>query len=64
MVVFPLRFHSNSSGVRQDLLNRGRKRLLLHKQGFYEYSGHALQERELPDKRKYFEKFNVGAISH
>jgi hypothetical protein len=64
MVVFPLRFHTDNNGVRQDLLTRGRRRLLLHKQGFYEYSGHALQERELPNKRKYFEKFNVSTTSH
>ncbi|KAI0967674.1 P-loop containing nucleoside triphosphate hydrolase protein [Xylaria arbuscula] len=56
--VFPLSFHPEYAQTRKDLLERGRRRLLLHKQGFYEYTGHALQEREDPNKNKYFEKFN------
>ncbi|KAH7305052.1 P-loop containing nucleoside triphosphate hydrolase protein [Rhexocercosporidium sp. MPI-PUGE-AT-0058] len=58
LIVFPLRFHDDSGPIRTELLCRGRRRLLLHKQGFYDYKGHALQEKELPNGDVYLEKFN------
>lgn len=45
---YPLRFHSDPAGLRESLVERGRRRIRLHEQRFYEYSGTALHETTSP----------------
>jgi len=57
---YPLRFHKDHVGVRQMLLERGRRRMQLHGQRFYEYSGLALHETKSPLGEKGKEKLSVS----
>ncbi|KXX74376.1 ATP-dependent zinc metalloprotease YME1, partial [Madurella mycetomatis] len=59
--VYPLRFHEESAQMRQKLIERGRRRIRLQQQGFYEYSGSGVRETETPLGLTRKEKFNVGA---
>lgn len=56
--VFPLRFHPDSK-MREELIERGRRRLRLIRHHLFEYSGHGLRQRELLIGEKVFEKFLV-----
>jgi len=46
--VYPLRFHLDYASLRDSLIERGRKRIRLYEQRFYEYSSTALYEIILP----------------
>lgn len=59
--VYPLRFHKASAQMRQKLIERGKRRIRLQKQGFYEYSGSAVQETETPLGLTRKERFSVSA---
>ncbi len=57
--IFPLKYHPEKSGIREELLGRGRTRLKFRQQRFHEYNGLGLTEVESADGRRHLSKFNV-----
>ena len=58
--IFPLKYHPEKSGIREELLARGRTRLEFREQRFHEYNGLGLTEVQLADGRRHLSKFNVS----
>ena len=56
--VFPLQFHPTRDRIRQDLIQRGQKRIGIKDRRFNNYHGHGLIERETTSDTKVREKVN------
>ncbi|KAK0623839.1 P-loop containing nucleoside triphosphate hydrolase protein [Immersiella caudata] len=61
---YPLRFHPENDQVRGTLIKRGLRRMQLHEQRFYDYSGAALHETKSPLGIMSKEKFNARGLFH